>query len=262
MIALYYIKAQMLQLLTYRLNLVISMVTDIAIVMVNVLIWKAVFKTNDVAASADLQMMLTYCFISTFLSLFYSTKVARKMNQDIRSGDIVMEFYRPYPVLLRYFAQDVGSIMANSVFQGVPLMVLMYLVIGQPWRIANHSVGLFVLSVGIGFVIQWCINAIIGVLNFWTDGIADYSRVMNALIKVFSGSFIPLWFFPERMQEILSLLPFPYIYQAPLSIYVGKVQGRSAAMILFVQMAWSIILIAVLMLIQKMARQRVMIQGG
>ena len=42
------------------------------------------------------------------------------------------------------------------------------------------------------------------------------------LIRLLSGSIIPIWFFPDWLADILNLLPFVYIYQLPLDIYIGS----------------------------------------
>ena len=76
------------------------------------------------------------------------------------------------------------------------------------------------------------------------------------------GSLVPVWFFPESVQRICNLLPFVYIYQGPLGIYIGKTTGRAVAHTLALQAVWAVLLFALLSLVWRRVQSRVMIQGG
>jgi ABC-2 type transport system permease protein len=86
--------------------------------------------------------------------------------------------------------------------------------------------------------------------------------VKGYIISLLSGSIIPIWFFPERLQKILSFLPFQYIYQLPLGIYIGKYDGNTLLFQMGVQVVWIIILSGVFVMLHNITSKKVMVQGG
>jgi ABC-2 type transport system permease protein len=82
------------------------------------------------------------------------------------------------------------------------------------------------------------------------------------LIRILSGSFVPLWFFPQWVQKVSAFLPFIYIYQTPLSIYIGKINVKQAFQSMLIQFVWILILSFILSRIWKKACRMVTVQGG
>ena len=77
-----------------------------------------------------------------------------------------------------------------------------------------------------------------------------------------SGAMIPLWFFPEWLRNAMYCLPFVYMYQEPLSIYIGKYTPAECLIKLGIQLAWLVGLAVIFMFAQKRATSRVLVQGG
>lgn len=73
---------------------------------------------------------------------------------------------------------------------------------------------------------------------------------------------IPLWLFPDVVQNVSRYLPFQYTYQAPLEIYIGRIPPSGALPVLLIQAVWIVGLTVVLALIWRRAQARVIVQGG
>ncbi len=86
--------------------------------------------------------------------------------------------------------------------------------------------------------------------------------VKDAVVRVLSGSLVPLWFFPAEVQRVSEWLPFQYTYQTPIGIYIGIMPARDAMQAIGIQALWVVILALLLAWIWKRARSKVMIQGG
>ena len=58
------------------------------------------------------------------------------------------------------------------------------------------------------------------------------------------------------------LLPFVYIYQLPLSIYIGRGDRAQQLGQMRIQFVWLIVLLGVFFYTQKRVTGKVMVQGG
>ena len=87
-------------------------------------------------------------------------------------------------------------------------------------------------------------------------------QVKKHLLRLLSGSIIPLWFFPDWFANILKALPFAYIYQLPLDIYIGKSSDAEVLQMMTIQAIWLAVLLLAFFIVSRRATRKVMIQGG
>jgi len=73
---------------------------------------------------------------------------------------------------------------------------------------------------------------------------------------------VPLWFFPQNLQYLFKFLPFVYIYQLPLSIYIGKLGFGDLGRQMGIQLIWLLVLYVVFKVIQKTVLSNIIVQGG
>jgi ABC-2 type transport system permease protein len=86
--------------------------------------------------------------------------------------------------------------------------------------------------------------------------------VKDSIVRVLSGSIVPLWFFPESVQTVSKFLPFQYTYQTPLGIYIGNIGTREALAAMGIQFIWIAVLFMLLAAGWKRTKTKTLIQGG
>ena len=161
---------------------------------------------------------------------------------------------KPINVFGIYFAEDIGNIIA-LVFQNMlPIFIIGSLMIKLPAMANPKDIPLFVISVIESFLINWLVAALFGMIAF--------ILVQKHLLRLLSGSIIPIWFFPVGVQKVLEGLPFVYIYQLPLSIYIGKGSSVEYLSQMRIQFIWFVVLSVVFFLVQNKVTRKVMVQGG
>jgi ABC-2 type transport system permease protein len=161
-----------------------------------------------------------------------------------------------------YFAQDVGNIVSNIFQKFIPVLLFASVVIGPPVPHSLWSLVMFIISMILGFLILWFISAIFGLLAFWLIDLGPIGGVKHYIVRFLSGSFIPLWFFPQGIADAMRFFPFMYIYQSPISIFLGKSSVLEAFLILFTQLIWVGILFLCCYSLQRKAFRNVVVQGG
>ena len=67
---------------------------------------------------------------------------------------------------------------------------------------------IFIISVIQSLIINWLISALFGLWSFTAVNIDALIQVKKHLVRLLSGSIIPLWFFPDWFRCILEKLPF------------------------------------------------------
>ena len=259
---LYVIKTQIIRSMAYEFNVYGNIIMQTIIMITSAYFWKALYKGKTMVGDVDVDSMLTYVIMSSILSVLFITNVERRIQNSVEKGTVATDLIKPINVFGVYFAEDIGNIIA-LVFQNMlPIFIIGSLLIKVPAMADVNDLPLFVISVLESFLINWLIAALFGMIAFKTVSIDALIQVKKHLIRLLSGSIIPIWFFPAGVAKVLSSLPFVYIYQLPLSIYIGKGERAEHIAGMQIQFLWLVALTVFFFFAQKKVTQKVMVQGG
>ena len=260
---LYFLAKMQIQLkLAYKMDVLVTVLGKFIIMSIMIFVWIAAYSGPTEEKIVSLQDMITFTILSVILNTMFSTSVYRKINDGIVSGSIEVDVFRPVNLVFRFFAEDVGSSIGSLIME-VPLILIFCCVFQQfPYSHSFVSLILFGVSSLFSFLILWLIYALVALLAFWTMELGHLINVVGALIQILSGSMVPLWFFPAGFQKVMQFLTFQYIYQTPLSIYLGIIEGWDCLIIFLVQIFWIFVFIALLCMVYNKAKKRLIVQGG
>ena len=93
--------------------------------------------------------------------------------------------------------------------------------------------------------------ALLGMCAFKTIVMGPIRNVKGFVMKLLSGSVIPLWFFPDGVRVVLECLPFVNIYQLPLGIYIGRYTFGEMLLRTVLQLFWCTALWLIFHAVQK-----------
>jgi ABC-2 type transport system permease protein len=79
---------------------------------------------------------------------------------------------------------------------------------------------------------------------------------------IFSGSIIPLAFFPDWSQPVLRFLPFSGLLDVPFRFYTGALPPSELFPLFLLQIFWIFTIIGLGIWLLSSATRRVVVQGG
>jgi len=88
------------------------------------------------------------------------------------------------------------------------------------------------------------------------------NAVLMPLVVVFSGSLLPLNFFPDALRPFLHVQPFAGLVDIPFRIYFADLRGGAALEGLALQAVWTLVLIGVGRRAMECVMRRLEMQGG
>jgi ABC-2 type transport system permease protein len=253
-------------LLAFRAEVLLFLFGQLLKIFVQVYIWHALFSDSNhltsQAGTISIQEMITYVVISSVISVFATNDVIFRVSSKVSSGEIAMDLIKPMSFRSVIFCQAFGTNMYRTLFELIPLITvsLLFFHVQLP-SLANGLA--FLLLVINGLILNFLITYTIGLIAFWYILVWQVNTVLNGLIRLFSGAFIPIWFFSDSLVQVSYFLPFRLIYFEPISVFLGKVTGwQELLAIVIQQLVW----IAGFLLLQKWmwsrAVRRLVVQGG
>src|SRR4029450_3279732 len=88
------------------------------------------------------------------------------------------------------------------------------------------------------------------------------NAVLTPLVVVFSGSLLPLDFFPDALRPFLHAQPFAGLVDIPFRIYFADLSGAAALKGLALQAGWTLVLVMLGRLAMERMMRRLEMQGG
>jgi ABC-2 type transport system permease protein len=88
------------------------------------------------------------------------------------------------------------------------------------------------------------------------------NAVLTPLVIVFSGSLLPLDFFPDVLRPFLHVQPLAGLVDIPFRIYFANLAGAAALQGLALQAGWTLVLVALGRLAMERVMHRLEMQGG
>jgi ABC-type uncharacterized transport system permease subunit len=246
--------------LTYRAALglwVLEMATQIYLYAV---LWRALYDAGQSVAGIDYRGAVTY---STLAALqghsFFGPDWP--MRNAVRDGSISYGLLRPAGYLWQLFAQHAGGFLYSLLWMALGFAIAAAMAVAF-WPPSWTQCGLALLSLGVSFLVHYHLRLLLGLSAFWTVEIVGITAVFLFVSRVLSGAVVPLWFFPDWLRDGLALLPFAAVAHAPLSIFIGRLQGTDAWLAVGVQALWAVALVAAGNGLWRLAERKVVVQGG
>lgn len=171
-------------------------------------LWKiAAAKTGVVNLNPD--QLLWYIAFNEWV-IISLPDVQDDMEQDLRSGRLAYLLPRPISYLGSTFAEALGTLTANLIFLGI---VTFLFTLWQVGSLPFPAMGLLI-SIVFGFlagIVSILFLMLIGVSAFWLQEVSPFYWVWEKFLFVLGGLMLPLTVYPQWIQTVASMTPFPAI---------------------------------------------------
>ena len=180
----------------------------------------------------------------------------------ICSGDVVSDLSKPCDFCWYWFSREIGRSAYYLIYRAIPTYIAGALLfgLGTPGEWRNWLMyGLMLpLSVLLGIGYRFLYN----IVAFWMVEARALVTLATTLALFFTGSFIPIPFFPAWLRVLTAWLPFNGLMNLPVEILLGKIAGSEMWLDIGIQVCWGIVFILTARMLTRVATQRVIVQGG
>ncbi|TLS44827.1 ABC transporter permease [Streptomyces montanus] len=247
---------------TYRAATAAGVFTNTVFGLILVYAYTALWDEKPHLGGYDLAQAVTYVWIGQ--SLFKTLAnggggVEGELMERIRTGDVAVDLYRPADLQLWWLAADLGRALFELIGRGVIPFLFGALVFDLALPTDALTWAAFLVAVLLAMMVSFGIRYLVALTAFWLldgTGVTQMAMITGWFC---SGMVLPLNVFPGVVGEIVRILPWSSLLQAPADVLLGHADllGTYAF-----QAAWAVALLAAGRLVQSMATRRVVVQGG
>lgn len=247
---------------TYRAATVAGVFTNTVFGYLRAYVLIAVAAAGGVVGEWDEQTLVTFAFATQALLAGTGAFGEPELAERVRSGDVVVDLYRPVDLQGWWFASWCGRAGFLLLARGVPPILLGSIVFDLrlpdgPAMWAATAVA-FVLASCIGFSVRFLVN----LTAFWLVQNQGLDQLTTIVITFFGGLLVPLALFPAWLEPVARATPFAAMIQYPAEVFLGLHPGAAALGVLALQAAWFVALVAAGRVVLGAATRKVELQGG
>ena len=177
-----------------------------------------------------------------------------------------MQLLRPWEYINALLFEDLGAIIGNLLSTGTVLFISAKVLFNMQIPPVGNMI-LFLVSAFLGFMLLFLVKILVAMICFWIIEASSLLILINTVINLLSGQFLPTWMMPQWLEKIMNALPFIWIYQKPISVYLGTaaegyIVGIDYFQVLLMQLGWIIGLYILVLGIWRIAVKKLSVQGG
>ncbi len=247
--------------LAYRSDVWLRVAGNVLGILVQVAIWRAILGQGSVEG-IDVRDMVTYSILTTLVGGVLMTGLYQDADDRLRTGDIAVDLIKPLRYPLYLFAHQLGRSAFQLLFTVAPTLVVAWLLFGfTPPASAGYGLA-FLVALAIALGVSYALGYLIALLAFWFLTTMHFRFAMAGFFTAFSGSFLPLWFFPPGWAAVATALPFQYMGFVPAATYLGELPPRELVATLGLGGAWTVGLLGFASWLWSASVRRLVVQGG
>ncbi|MFP4113407.1 MAG: ABC transporter permease [Spirochaetota bacterium] len=222
-------------------------------------LWRVVYASEAAIAGFTIVQTLWYLTFTEAIELS-QTRIFMPISQEVKDGTIAYSLARPYSYVLYWISRAMGENLVKVAPLLIEGLIIATVMVGPLPGYLNALPFGIVCVVG-GILVGTTLQAIIGLLAFWFEEVMPFWWIIQKLIFVIGGLFIPIDFYPEWLQGIARATPFAFAAYWPASTWVNFSYDRFLTT-LGGQAAYLLVLGTIAALVFRAAVRKLHVQGG
>ena len=261
-----FLRQQIRALTLYRFEFFVKIIYGLIAMYGAHCLWTALYTQDPALLERSLPSTITYAMLAMALDIvFYPSgdnSVDKYMSERVRSGSIDIDLLRPVNFQLQQLYRNSSYVFTVTVILVLPACIVGILILDMQMPASLTHTLAFAMSLVLAYLVLFSMNFLLGLVSMITINIKHISWAYRSMSGLFSGKLIPLWIFPSEMQGLINLLPFRCVFDIPLNIYTGELQGSVLFLHMLLQLFWAIVLWCSGQAVWLIVRKRLTVQGG
>ena len=207
--------------------------------------WIAVIRDNtNILGGWNLSSISTYYFLLIIATSLILSHIEEDVAiRDIREGQLVTYLTKPFSYFQLKFISEIGWRIMQGFF-GVMIFSIFYLFFQRFIVLPNSFLEILfsALIILLAILISFTFKMIVGITAFWFIDFWGLQQIIEVIIVILAGFIMPIELFPDWLENISKMTPFPYMIYYPIVSLQSKLISPELVNVIFVQIVWLVIL--------------------
>ena len=225
------------------------------------LLYAYIFEiSGGMVNGVDYKTTMWSMFIYFCIMILNLRRLDRLIMTDVKSGNVEMFMNKPINYLKISFYKVIGQGIFSFIFMSLIGSILMILILGIPNVNLIVFTFTFILTFIFGQIIALFLYGIIGIMAFFIEDITPIHWIVDKIVMVLGGSYLPISMFPPIMKVLAYVSPFGAVNFATSTVYESWNDEWIYRVLL--QLVWIVVLGGILYILYNKSKKKAMINGG
>lgn len=223
------------------------------------------FMGGNIIEGFSIPQMASYIWLGQSLFVLRYIDLPKNCAKEIVNGDVCYKFIRPIDLYNQWYFEHLGYKLSATLLRFAPIIIIGFLLptnMGLMFPVGGLELLLSITAVLIGALLMSAICMIVVWLTFISKSPKGMQNIVQTLCGLLGGLFIPLPLMPQFIQNILNYLPFRFVADLPVRIYIGSIGIAEGLTFIGIALIWLIGLILLGRLLLSKSLRKTVIQGG
>ncbi|MFA6430159.1 MAG: ABC-2 family transporter protein [Candidatus Paceibacterota bacterium] len=221
-----------------------------------------VFRLNNGLVNGVTYITVAWSMFFYFtFSVLNLRNISREIMKDVQSGSVETLLSKPVSYFWYKIWWQIGSGLYPFLVIIIVGAIAMFSIVGIP---DTMTLGIFLPTLFLVFIgamiLSLILYSIVGFMAFWIEDINPIFWMVDKMVMILGGSYLPVALFPSFMYKIALYSPFGASQFITHTVYDSW--KTNWYILLLIQLFWIIVLGIVAYVIFLKARKRISVNGG
>lgn len=244
-----------------KTNLVLDVFNMVSRCLIVFLLYAYIFKLSGGSINGvDYKTTMWSMFIYFCIMILNIRRLDNLIMGEVRSGNVEMFMNKPTNYLTLSFYKVLGQGIFSFLFISVIGSIVMVLFVGVPNLNLSIFIPTFIITLLLGQILALFIYSLIGLMAFFIQDIRPIHWVVDKLVMILGGSYLPISMFPKFMKIMAFCSPFGAINFASSTVYDSW--NNEFVIRIVLQLVWIAVFGLLLSYVYNKSKEKAMINGG
>ena len=244
-----------------RTNLLLDIFNMVSRCLIVFLLYAYIFKLSGGSINGvDYKTTMWSMFIYFCIMILNIRRLDNIIMGEVKSGNVEMFMNKPTNYLTISFMKVIGQGIFSFLFISLLGTLMMITFIGIPNLNLYVFIPTFIITLLLGQILGLLVYGSIGLMAFFIQDIRPVHWIVDKLVMVLGGSYLPISMFPPFMKVLAFVSPFGAINFASSTVYESW--NSECIMRISLQFLWIGIFGLLLTFIYNKSKEKAMINGG
>lgn len=256
------LSGRMRTLLQYRVAALAGLATQFFFGLVRTAIFAALQAASTTPQPLDWPQTVTYIWLGQALFRILPIGPDGDVRAMVNNGTIAYELTRPLDLYTLWYSRAISGLVAPTLLRLLPVCLFAVLFMDMRAPASLSSGAFFLVSVLCAVLLGAAFVNLMSISLMWTISGEGAVRLMSMSMWILCGITLPIPFFPDWFQPVLTVLPFRGLMDTPFRIYVGHFPSEECPAQIGYQIIWIVALLLTGRLLLARGMNRLVVQGG
>lgn len=246
----------------YKQDWLMWVLLRFAAAFVMILVFTAIYLGTNTTSIKGFRLTFLYAYFFLENAVWYGlpTDMKGQMQEDIQNGTVAAALVKPVSYIGRLISGALAETSMALLFIFMPLFVVGLLLSGI--TISMQTALVFVAEMALAYGLSLAFDFLVGTSAIYLVEVWAVATIYWSIAGLINGSVMPLSFFPQWLQNVMLLTPFPAMAYAQVSTLIGTVSSQYIIESMISGAVWLVVLVGIAYLWWGKVRKNITSAGG